>query len=684
MVEYTAICSGLIQGKETMSSEIHAAMQQGVAFFQSGRLPQAEQVFRAILSREPWQVNALQLLGLTLFQQGRPTEGEKFLRKAIRRNPKVSKLHFNLGQMLDMQNKPREALSAFREADKLNPKDEWTLVNLGIVYGKLNRLEEAVAACRRALKINPRNSSALSNLGQLLWRAGDIREGAACLEQALAMDPDHLEALVNLSGICLDQGDLERAGELLERALQLSPENPVVLNNMAGLLLAKGQLADAGMMARKALELNPRFAEAAFHLGRILAEQGETEESAQAFQQCISLNPGHIEAHLGLGAKLKELGRLEEAASTHEKVLARDPDSKGGAVGLASVRIEQGRWQEALDLCNRVLEADPDYAEAHWNRSLALLAKGELARGWHDYEWRWRKSHRVARVLPYYMWDGSSLQGKTVLVYAEQGLGDEIMFASCIPDLLELGPARCILECDLRLAPLFQRSFPDVMVVGRHEDGKLDWLAQLPEVDLQLPIGSLPRYFRSSMDMFPNRKSFLIPDEKRLQKWQRRYEGLGAGLKVGISWKGGSKDVGKAKRSVPLERWLPLFRSGQAVFVNLQYGDCREELARFDQDAGVPIHDWDDADPLTEQEDFAAQVAALDLVISIDNATVHLAGAVGAKVWTLLPQAAEFRWMEQRQDTPWYPSMRLFRQQGDGDWSEVMDELGEALGELCG
>ncbi len=655
------------------------ALRKGAALLQSGRLQEAEKISRTALEKYPRNTGALQLLGLVVFRQGRPKEGEKLLRKAIRCDGKVSGLHYYLGQILEAQGKLKEAASCFRKALKLNPSDEWIHVSMGVISGKLGRSEEAVAACRRALKINSRNTSALANLGHLLSKAGGIREAVEVLEQAIAIDPKQPEALVNLGGICLQKGDLDRAEDLLERALALRPGNPVALNNMAGVLLAKKRLDQAESVARRALEIEPGFADAAFHLGRILAERRQPKEAAVAFERCVARRPDFLEAQLGLGTQLKEQGLLEQAADRFKQIIARNPSSKEGCVGLASVRIEQGRWDEAHDLCNRALRVDPDYAEAHWNRSLVLLARGEFEKGWKDYEWRWKKTQKVARVLPYPMWDGSSLEGKTILVYAEQGLGDEIMFASCIPDLIRNRPALCILECDPRLESLFARSFPGVMVCGRYEDGSLDWLAELPEIDVQIPIGSLPGFFRDGIEAYPRRASFLIPDSKRVEKWRARFNDLGEGLKIGISWRGGSKDFVRARRSIPLDQWIPLFSLEQAHFINLQYGDCADELRHLKEVSGIQVHDWDDADPLTEQEDFAAQIAALDLVISIDNATVHLAGALGKRVWTLLPEATEFRWMEGRPDTPWYPTMRLFRQNGSEDWSGVIKEVAASL-----
>jgi tetratricopeptide (TPR) repeat protein len=321
----------------TLNNDIKGALQQGMAFFQSGRLPQAEQVFRSVLSKEPREVNALQLLGLTVFQQGRPQEGEKLLRKAIRRSPKIAKLHFNLGHMLEMQGKLKEALFAFREAVKLDPKDEWIQVNLGVVYGKLNRVDEALDACRAALKINPENISALSNMGHLLWRNGKTEEAIATLERALEIKPDMVEALANLGGILFGEKRLSEAEAHLRRAYELNPRNGEVLNNLAGALIAQDKGDEALPLSRQAMEQFPNSPEACFNLGRVAQQAEQWEEAITAYSRGLELQPDTPDAMGGLAEAYGVMGRFDEAKKLYYRTLELKPDALGSYAGLLSL-----------------------------------------------------------------------------------------------------------------------------------------------------------------------------------------------------------------------------------------------------------------------------------------------------------------------------------------------------------
>ena len=284
----------------------------------------------------------------------------------------------------------------------------------------------------------------------------------------------------------------------------------------------------------------------------------------------------------------------------------------------------------------------------------------------------------MVAITPYQPWNGESLIGKTIVVTAEQGVGDEIMFASCIPELIKKNPKQIVLECDSRLVPLLARSFTQVRVLKRKKRSKTDWLDEIGVVDFHISIGSLPRFFRQEFDDFPCRRAFIFSNNSLKAKWKERYQDLGKGIKIGISWTGGSKNSIKKSRSTTLKQWLPLFKMN-AYFINLQYGEHSEELRQLEESTGIHIYDWEDADPLTDLDNQAAQISELDLVISFPNATVHLAGALGTPTWVLLPFTPDFRWVLNREDSPWYPSVKLFRQHQYDDWTKVFSQVKNKL-----
>jgi len=249
-----------------------------------------------------------------------------------------------------------------------------------------------------------------------------------------------------------------------------------------------------------------------------------------------------------------------------------------------------------------------------------------------------------------------------------------------LPDMLAQ-QCNCLLECDSRLQPLFNRSFPSATVIERcdTEDNFSLWQSQLPEIDFYTTTGSIPKHFRIDINDFPKRKSYLIADRGKIRKWRDRYNDLGTGLKVGISWRGGSNSYTKLVRSIALDQWENILAVENVHFINLQYGDCQKEIGKILSKNRLTLYDWTEADPLKDLDDFAAQIMALDLVISVDNSTVHIAGALGIPVWTLLPHVSNWRWMLEREDSPWYPSMKLFRQKDSGNWEGVLKQVENEL-----
>ena len=350
------------------------------------------------------------------------------------------------------------------------------------------------------------------------------------------------------------------------------------------------------------------------------------------------------------------------------------------------------KFSNCLCSCfNKAISIGPDYSEAHWNLSLALLLQGNWKEGWLEYEWRFNRKHRqkifaLAWRLPLSVkqWTGYNLEDKNIVVYAEQGVGDEIMFSSCIPDLVEETPKHIFLECDPRLEALFQRSFPTIHVQGKKRDLDLSWAQGHGPLDYSLPIGSLPKFYRNRVEDFPARDSFLTPEPRLVHKWQQRLSSLGEGVKIGISWRGGQRESVIRKASIPLSSWVPLL-SMEAQFINLQYGDISKDIAPINEISDVHIHDWDDNDPLTDLDSQAALIATLDLVITIDNSTLHMAGAVGTQTWGLVEYVPDWRWPEAFGDTsPLYPSVQLFRQQQLSDWTHALEDVQQSLKDFLG
>ncbi len=361
----------------------------------------------------------------------------------------------------------------------------------------------------------------------------------------------------------------------------------------------------------------------------------------------------------------------------YRKAIALRPDFAEACNNLGGALREQGRLDEAEASYRLALERKSDHPETRLNLAMVLLLRGEFPRGFEEYEWRWKIASRLSRPKQYRqpLWDGSSLDGRTILVWGEQGVGDEIMFASLIPEVVAAG-GRCVVECDRRLVPLFARSFPHSELVPKSKPP--DSRIASPDIDVQIPMGSLARWLRPDLESFNPPKAYLRPDAGRMEECRRRYKSRDETLIVGISWRSGSKEF-KKSRTAPLDLWDGVLTQPGVQFVNLQYGDCAGDLAAVRERLQVDVYDDEAVDSLKSLDDFAAQVAAVDLVISIDNTTVHMAGALGVPVWTLLPFVPDWRWLLHREDSLWYPPMTLFRQSSRGDWEPVFEAVGRAL-----
>jgi hypothetical protein len=383
------------------------------------------------------------------------------------------------------------------------------------------------------------------------------------------------------------------------------------------------------------------------------AEQDNFAAAADHFRRAVHATPGFVDALWNLGTSLQFLGEIDES--------------------IAALR-------KAVDL-------QPDLPPAHMNLAMSLFLKGDFVKAWEEYEWRWqcarfgKRPLAALRLAP--AWSGEPLAGKRILVYGEQGIGDEIMFASAYPQLIGQA-SQCMIGCEPRLSPLFRRSFPKAVVVGMDTLSHPKNDEQIGKFDFQAAAGSLLRHLRPHMSAVDAPSSYLMANRESIERWESRLADLRPALIVGISWRGGSDPAEARRRSANLGLWSPVLQVPRVRFVSLQYGAHPAELA----DAGLP-HDreigfWKDMDPLADMDDLAALIAAVDLVISVDNSTVHLAGALGVPTWALIsfPSSSYWRWLLEGESTVWYQHVRLFRKSAGEDWLPTMERVASELRQL--
>jgi len=480
----------------------------------------------------------------------------------------------------------------------------------------------------------------------------------------------------------VDQQQFAAAEEIARQVVRALPNCAAALA-LLGIVARKTDRAEEAVeWLRRACSCRPDDAAIRCELGRALADCRRLDDAAQEFRRALELNPSDAGACLNLGAVLGQLEQPEAAIAFCRRAVELAPDDAVAHFNRGNIARSLGMLDEATAAMETAIRLAPDFAAAHWNCGYCYLLAGDFARGWREHEWRERAGEVSLDVYPQPRWDGESLEGRTILVHGEQGIGDEILFGSCLPELIQRA-GHCVIVCDPRLVPLFKRSFSGATVHGftRRQDRQGMPLGE--RIDVQIPIGSLPLYLRTTRESFPQRQCFLTADAAQVADWKQRSARLGSGLKIGISWRAGGQPGERRMRTTSLDLWQPLFSLPGVRFVNLQYGDCVDDLATVRRDFGVEIHDWADADPLIDMDGFAAKIAALDLVVSVDNSTVHLSGALGVPTWVLLPQVPGWRWSMADSRSVWYPSLRLFRQPRRGDWRGVFEEVGSLLGEVA-
>ena len=561
------------------------------------------------------------------------------------------------------------------------PKHAETLHLLGIIAYQVGENKIATDLITRAIEVDSKQSPFYYSLGNSLRGQGKLEKAIEAYHQAIQIQPNHAEAYNNLGTVFIDQGRIDDAIETYQQAIRIQPDHGEAYYNLGNAFHSQTRLEEAVQSYHQAIQIQPNRLEAYNNLGVALIDQGKLEESIQIYQKTLEIQPNCADAYNNLGNVLREQGRLKESIQAYQKTLEIQPNCADAYSNLGIALKEQGRLKESIRAYQKAIYIQAGSAAAHNNLGQILLLLGDFHEGWREYEWRLKCDdiNSEKRTFPQPSWDGTNLDDKTILIWAEQGIGDEIMFTSILPNLSQM-TEKIISECDQRLTPLFQRSFPQIQFFSRANPPHPRLLDK--NIDYQMPIGGLGQWFRTNEKSFlSGQDSYLHACPKKVLQMKRKYQQLADGkLLVGISWKSTGINQRRASlKSTVLKDWTSILSGKNCFFMSLQYGDVKAEINTFTNQTEIPIYQDKEIDSFQSLDDFAAQVAALDLVISTSNTTVHMAGALGEKVWTLLPYIPDWRWMLEREDTPWYPSMRLFRQSETGDWSRVFAQVRSAL-----
>lgn len=524
-----------------------------------------------------------------------------------------------------------------------NPDAETELVSQGFEFMRLGKYSEARRKFDAALKENSDSARAWAGFGAANFRLKEFVTARTALRKSLLRDQGNWRVIHDYGRACLQLEEIEDAVQALTQAVTINPGAEAAWCDLGTAQMAIGAFADAEYSFRYAISINKKFAVAYHNLANCIRERGE----------------------------------IDDAIRGYRRALDADPDFSAAAIAYASTLSDAGRVQEALEVLNIFLARHPSDAQCHQHKGLILLRAGKLGEGFKEYEWRLTPTPDGVPVRPFSQpqWRRDQGSGKDILVWLEQGVGDEILSLHMLKDVIaETGP--CMVECDPRLASIVTRSFKNITVIPRSDPP--DPLTKTASA--MLPIWSCGSLYRSDLSSFPHHDGYLLADRERTSSLRQKYATLAKGRKiVGVSWSSGGTR-GRAK-TPPLDVWHPLLEQDDVFFVSLQYAAANSDIETLATLSGRPIHLDQDVDQVNNIDAAAAQIAAMDATVTVSNTTAHLAGALGQPVATLLPSGfgGFWYWFRERTDSPWYPSMTLCRQSEPGNWETAMSRAVEWL-----
>jgi tetratricopeptide (TPR) repeat protein len=641
-----------------------------IVLMQSNRLLEAEEICRRALAIRPDYPDAHNTLANILTNLNRLPQAEAACRQAVYLRPDYFQASQSLGNILFRMRRLPEAEAAFRRVVEIQPDYVEAYGNLGNVLKELKRLPEAEDAYRRALAIRPDLAEIHSNLANVLKESKRLAEAEAACRQALAIRPGLPDGHFNLGNVLVDLERLAEAELSFRQALLTRPNYAEACNNLGTVLAGLGRLPEAEVAYRQALAIQPRYAEAHCSLGDVLVRLERFPGAEAAYRQALAIRPDDAGAHAKLGNILCRLRRLPEAEAAYRQALAIRPDYTEGYINLGTVLYDLKCVPEAEAAYRHALTLRPKHADAELNLAGLLLAAGRFSEGWRLYEARYDKAnaHRNAFSpnVSCPQWRGESLEGKSLLVWHEQGYGDMIQFGRYLSLLKAQGATHITLACPTELRRLFE-AVEGIDAVVNNDRALVQY-----DHDFWTFLLSIPLHCGTTPESIPG-ATYLKYQPDIVEKWRPRLAAL-TGHRIGLVWKGGAMHRNDSNRSLPsLATLAPLWTVPGVNFISLQKGQGEDEAA-----SPSPTQPLLHLGPeILDFADSAAIIHQLDLVVCVDTAIAHLAGSLGKPCWVLLPGVGtDWRWMHAGADSLWYPgSMRLFRQPASGDWSVIVEQL---------
>ena len=545
---------------------------------------------------------------------------------------------------------------------ELHPDNVFMLNFLGVLFYQQGNYDSAIDSIKKALYYDPNNADSYDHLGSALKAKGHLNEAIKYYQKAIELNTQNADTYFNLGNTLIMKGQLDEAINCYKKAIQYNPNFAAAYNNLGNAFQEQKRYNEAMTHYQIALQISPDLADAHLNIGNLYLEKGQYNEAITYYQETLKLNPSQFDAYLHLGTVFQKQGKLDEAITCYQKAIKLNPKFAGNYYNLGIAFQDKRLLDEAFGAYRKTIELDPDFAEAHFSISWLNLLLGNFKEGWKGYEWRWKLKEAYKRNLSQLMWDGSDIKGCVILLHAEQGFGDTIQFIRYAPLVAQRG-AKVIVECQKELTPLLKNTEGVYQIVSYGE--------QLPDFDIQCPLLSLPLVFNTTLESIPAKIPYISPAPLSVEKWKERIKNDKEKITIGLVWAGSTTTRKEGYYSCSLEAFAPFVHLNNITLYSLQKGQVSEQVARLPN--GMKLIDY--TEEIHDFSDTAAFIQNLDLIISVDTAVAHLAGALGKPVWTLLRFSPEWRWMLDRMDSPWYPTMRLFRQPAPGDWGSVVEKI---------
>ena len=557
-----------------------------------------------------------------------------------------------------------EAEACYRRVLAAQPDNADALHLLGIIAHQTGRHDLAVGLVRQAIKQNGQNAAYFCSLGIALKNQGELDEAVTAYRQAIRIKPDLAEAHSNLGNALRDQGKLDEAFTAYRQAIRIKPELAEAHFSLGNALRDLGRLNEAVASYDRTLSVRPDYADALNNRGATLHDLNRLDEALASYNRALSVQPDHVGTHNNRGNTLRELNRLDEALASYERALLVRPDHAGSLSNRGNALRELNRLDEALASCDKAIALAPHHADCRKNRAMCRLLAGRYIEGWSDYEWRWDATVSPGDRPNFSNWQGEDLEGRRLLVFSEQGMGDTIQFARYLP-LLAQNRCQLTFRTPAKFARLLRPLTGGIEVISR--------LAAEWKCDFQCALMTLPHRLGTDLASIPNSVPYLRAEDALIARWRER---IGEhGFKVGIAWRGNPQGRIDQGRSIPLTEFVALARLPGVRLISLQKQHGLDQLGELPDDVTIETLGENFDNGPDAFIDTAAAMSGLDLVISCDTSIAHLAGALGRPTWIALKRVPHWVWMLNRDDSPWYPTVRLFRQSERDNWQAVFANI---------